>query len=105
MDTTDLEIKFFPDGRCSCCRHYDEVSVMDLHSNESGQRALSNLVEKIKQKGLNKNYDCLIGVSGGVDSSYVAYLVSKKFGLRALAVHLDNGWNTELAVANVEQLV
>jgi len=105
MDITDPDIEFFPDGRCTCCRHYDEVSAKDLHLDESGQRALSNLIEKIKQKGSGHDYDCLIGMSGGVDSSYVAYLVAKRFGLRALAVHLDNGWNTELAVANVERLV
>lgn len=105
MDTTDPDIQFFPDGRCSCCRHYDEVSTKDLHSDEAGQRALSDLIEKIKKKGAGHDYDCLIGLSGGVDSSYVAYLVAKRFGLRALAVHLDNGWNTELAVANVERLV
>ena len=105
MDTTDPKIEFFPDGRCSCCRHYDEVSVQDLHADNQGDAALSNLIEKIKEKGKGQEYDCLIGVSGGVDSSYVAYLVTKRFGLRALAVHLDNGWNTELAVSNVEQLV
>jgi len=105
MDITDPDIEFFTDGRCTCCRHYDEVSTKDLHLDESGQSALSNLIEKIKQKGTGHDYDCLIGMSGGVDSSYVAYLVAKRFGLRALAVHLDNGWNTELAVANVERLV
>lgn len=104
MDTTDPDIEFFSDGRCTCCRHYDEVSTKDLHSDEAGQRALSCLIETIKQKGVGRDYDCLIGMSGGVDSSYVAYLVAKKFGLRALAVHLDNGWNTELAVDNVERL-
>lgn len=105
MDTTDPDIQFFSDGRCTCCRDYDEVSTKDLHSDEAGQNSLVNLIEEIKHRGVGKDYDCLIGLSGGVDSSYVAYLVAKKFGLRALAVHLDNGWNTELAVANVEQLV
>lgn len=105
MDTSDPDIQFFPDGRCTCCRHYDEVSTKDLHSDDVGQAALLNLIDEIKRRGIGNDYDCLIGMSGGVDSSYVAYLVAKKFGLRALAVHLDNGWNTELAVANVEQLV
>lgn len=105
MDTTDPDIRFYQDGRCSCCRHYDEVCVKDLHSDENGQLRLDSLIDKIKHDGRNREYDCLIGMSGGVDSSYVAYLVAKKYGLRALAVHLDNGWNTELAVANVERLV
>jgi len=105
MDTSDPDIQFFPDGRCTCCRHYDEVSTKDLHSDEEGQASLLKLIEEIKRRGIDNDYDCLIGMSGGVDSSYVAYLVAKKYGLRALAVHLDNGWNTELAVANVERLV
>lgn len=105
MDTTDSEIEFFSDGRCSCCKHYDEVSTKDLHADKDGEVALNHLIEKIKKKSVGQKYDCLIGVSGGVDSSYLAYFVVKKFGLRALAVHLDNGWNTELAVANIEQLV
>jgi N-acetyl sugar amidotransferase len=105
MDSTVPDIQFFADGRCSCCRHYDEVCVKDLHSDSDGQQRLESLIEKIRRDGHGKSYDCLIGMSGGVDSSYVAYLVAKKYGLRALAVHLDNGWNTELAVANVERLV
>lgn len=105
MDTTFREIEFYPDGRCTCCREYDEINVKDLHADKDGQAALSLLISKIKDSGKGREYDCLIGLSGGVDSSYVAYLVAKKYGLRALAVHLDNGWNTELAVANVEQLV
>lgn len=105
MDITVPDIEFFLDGRCTCCSHYDDVSSKELHADEIGQRALLDLIETIKKKGVGRQYDCLIGLSGGVDSSYVAYLVAKKFGLRALAVHLDNGWNTELAVANVEQLV
>jgi len=105
MDSTVPDIQYFADGRCSCCRHYDEVCVKDLHSDSDGQQRLEGLIEKIRRDGRGRSYDCLIGMSGGVDSSYVAYLVAKKYGLRALAVHLDNGWNTELAVANVERLV
>lgn len=105
MDTTVPGIQFFEDGRCTCCRQYDEVNVKDLHSGVDGQERLDSLIEKIRHAGKRNTYDCLIGVSGGVDSSYVAYLVAKKYGLRVLAVHLDNGWNTELAVANVENLI
>lgn len=105
MDTTVPDIEFFLDGRCTCCRYYDEVSTKDIHSDESGQLALIKLIEKIKTNGIGRQYDCMIGLSGGVDSSFVAYLVARKFKLRTLAVHLDNGWNTELAVANIEQLV
>jgi len=105
MDSTVPGIQYFDDGRCSCCRHYDEVCVKDLHSDSDGQQRLEGLVERMRRDGRGRTYDCLIGMSGGVDSSYVAYLVAKKYKLRALAVHLDNGWNTELAVANVERLV
>lgn len=104
MDSTASEIVFDEKGVCNFCKHYDEVRTKDLYQDEEGQQKLEALIEQIKEKGKNSDYDCLIGLSGGVDSSYVAYLV-KKFGLRALAIHLDNGWNTELAVANVEQIV
>lgn len=105
MDSTASEIEFDQNGVCNFCRHYDEVLVNDLFADKDGQEKLDKLISQIKEKGKNRDYDCLIGLSGGVDSSYVAYLVRRKYGLRALAVHLDNGWNTELSVANVEQLV
>ena len=104
MDSTASEIVFDENGVCNFCKHYDEVRTKDLYEDKAGQQKLEALIRQIKEKGKNSDYDCLIGLSGGVDSSYVAYLV-KKFGLRALAIHLDNGWNTELAVANVEQIV
>lgn len=105
MDSTDQNIEFFSDGHCSNCRQYYFGSSQDLHSNDLGKKQLENLIGKIKLQCKSKDYDCLIGLSGGVDSSYVAYLVAKKYGLRVLAVHLDNGWNSELAVSNVESLV
>jgi N-acetyl sugar amidotransferase len=71
----------------------------------AGTERLERLVYEMKRAGRGARYDCLIGLSGGVDSSYVAYLVARRFGLRTLAVHLDNGWNTELAVDNVERIV
>jgi len=104
MDSTAREIIFDENGVCNFCKYYDEVRTKDLYQDDIGKQKLEALIKQIKEKGKNSDYDCLIGLSGGVDSSYVAYLV-KKFGLRALAIHLDNGWNTELAVANVEQLV
>jgi len=105
MDTTATEIQFDEAGECNFCKHYDEVTVKDLYTNDGGEEKLNALIEEIKAKGKGKQYDCLIGLSGGVDSSYVAYLIKKKYGLRALAIHLDNGWNTELAVSNVENIV
>ena len=105
MDTTAPEIIFDESGVCNFCKHYDQVLTKDLFVDKDGKAKLNSLIEKVKSKGKNQKYDCLIGLSGGVDSSYVAYLVRKVYGLRALAIHLDNGWNTELAVSNVEKIV
>jgi N-acetyl sugar amidotransferase len=105
LDTTAREIEFFDDGRCTFCRQYDEVFSHELHAGAEGQRRLVQLMDQIRRDGKGRRYDCLIGVSGGVDSSYVAWLVKSKYDLRPLAVHMDNGWNTELAVANIERLV
>lgn len=106
MDSTVPDIQFDDLGVCNFCNHYFDVLVQDLYSNDTtGEEKLNSLIKKIKEKGKNKQYDCLIGLSGGVDSSYVAYLIKKKYGLRALAIHLDNGWNTELSVSNVENIV
>lgn len=105
MDETAKEITFDEYGVCNYCKYYDEVLVNEIFSSKGGNEKLEKLIEEIKRKGTNSKYDCLIGLSGGVDSSYVAYLVAKQYGLRVFAVHLDNGWNTELAVANVEQIV
>lgn len=105
MDETVPDIVFFSDGRCSCCRGYDEHRTKELYTDAASGERLERLVANIKRVGKGRPYDCLIGLSGGVDSSYVAYLVAKRFGLRAIALHLDNGWNTELAVDNVERIV
>lgn len=105
MDNTAKEIVFDQKGICNFCNNYDNVLVNEIYSDKDGEQRLERLIQEIKRKGKNSDYDCLIGLSGGVDSSYVAYLVKKKYGLRTFAVHLDNGWNSELAVANVEQIV
>lgn len=105
MDDTVPGIVFYDDGRCSCCRPYDEHRTKEVFTDVASAERLARLIDQVKADGRGKPYDCLIGLSGGVDSSYVAHLVAKRFGLRALALHLDNGWNTELAVANVERIV
>ncbi len=99
MDTSDPEITFDEDGVCNHCRRYAELAAREVR-REPGE--LERLVREIKQSGARKDYDCVIGVSGGVDSTYVAYEV-KRLGLRPLAVHLDNGWDSELAIHNIEQ--
>lgn len=104
MDTTDPEIQFDEKGVCNHCRQYDERASKELYLDETGQQKLNHIVNEIKENGKNKKYDCLTGVSGGVDSTTALYTI-KKLGLRPLAVHLDNGWNTELSVRNIEQVV
>jgi N-acetyl sugar amidotransferase len=101
MDTTDPDIQFDEEGICNHCRSYDRIIKEAVFTGEDGLRKAQAIVENIKREGANKEYDCIVGVSGGVDSTYVAYKV-KEFGLRPLAVHLDNGWNSELAVKNIE---
>lgn len=103
MDTTDPEITFDENGQCHHCRSYLEKVKHLIYQGESSDRQLHALAEKIKNTGKNNPYDCLIGVSGGVDSSYTCYL-AKKLGLRPLAVHLDNGWNSEEAVKNIKTI-
>jgi N-acetyl sugar amidotransferase len=101
MDTTDQEIEFDKNGVCNHCRKYDERASKELYYDEAGQEKLKQLIGEIKEEGKNKKYDCLIGVSGGTDSTFLLYML-KKLGLRPLAVHLDNGWNPELASKNIE---
>lgn len=102
MDTSDLEIEFKADGTCNHCEKYFDRIGEFVYEDSNKSQLLDNLVKAIKKDGKGKKYDCLIGISGGVDSTYVAYLV-KNLGLNPLAIHLDNGWNSELAVSNIEK--
>lgn len=104
MDTTDPDVTFDENGVCSNCARFDLINKDRLIPAEKKPEKLNQLLNEIKGKGKGKKYDCIIGVSGGVDSTYVAYLV-KQFGLRPLAVHFDNGWNSELAVSNIEKVL
>jgi N-acetyl sugar amidotransferase len=104
MDVTDPDITFDKGGVCSHCKNYKEVIDSRVFQGKEGEKKLEQMVAAMKKAGQNSNYDCLIGVSGGVDSTYTAYLV-KKMGLRPLAVHFDNGWNSELAVSNIEKVL
>ena len=104
MDTSDPDIVFDHQGVCHHCHQYEARRLLELPSPEQAEIILRDTVAKIKADGRGKEYDCVIGLSGGVDSSFVAHHVHR-LGLRALAVHLDNGWNSELAVKNVESIV
>ena len=105
MDTSDPEIQFDAAGVCSHCRHYDEAVAREVVRGEAGMSRLMTHAEEIRRAGRGKRYDCVLGLSGGVDSSFVAYLTKKKLGLRPLAIHMDNGWNSEVAVRNIENIV
>jgi len=100
MDTSDPGLEFDKNGVCNRCHAHDEMVKREVYTGEEGRRRLEEIVAKIKRDGAGKQYDCLIGVSGGVDSTFVAYKV-KQLGLRPLAVHVDNGWDSELAVNNI----
>lgn len=104
MDTTDPEITFDSNGVCSHCKQYDQIAKQYQFNNRERERILKEIIRKIKESGKEKKYDCIIGLSGGVDSSFAAYKV-KEFGLRPLAIHIDNGWNSELAVHNIKKIV
>lgn len=104
MDTSDPEITFDAEGVCSHCHRVDEVLRPRWFPNEEGARKLEALATRLKKAGKGKPYDCIIGLSGGVDSSYLAWLAVKKMGLRPLAVHVDAGWNSDEAVSNIHRL-
>jgi len=99
----DPYIRFDENGICNYYYEYQDAK-KDVLTGEEGKAKLMKLADRIRQEGKGKRYDCLIGLSGGVDSTYVAYLV-KELGLRPLAVHLDNGWDSELAVKNIENII
>lgn len=106
MDTSDPDIFFDENGVCIHCRDYEIKARPIVERANSGDAAsdLQAIVDKIKRAGRKDEYDCVIGLSGGVDSTYVAYQVCR-LGLRPLAVHFDSGWNSELAVNNIENVI
>lgn len=104
MDTTDPDITFDSEGVCNHCRGFATLPGTEWFPNEEGRSLLEMKLEAIRFDGAGKEYDCILGLSGGVDSSYLA-LLAKDWGLRPLVVHVDAGWNSELAVANIEKLV
>ena len=104
MDTTDPDISFDEHGVCNHCLKFDRVIRKAWHPDEEGARIWRAEVERIKREGEGKPYDSILGLSGGVDSSYLALKVNEA-GLRPLVVHVDAGWNSELAVANIEAIV
>lgn len=104
MDTTDSKITFDENGMCDHCNNFYNSIKPNWHPDETGKVELMKIVEKIKKDGEGKKYDCIIGLSGGVDSSYLSYYAVKKLGLRPLLFACDTGWNLNVAVENVEKI-
>jgi N-acetyl sugar amidotransferase len=105
MDTIgDNKIVFDNNGICNYCHFYSDYCEPRILKNKAGKEKVEELIKKIKLEGENKTYNCILGLSGGVDSSYLAYL-SKQYDLKPLCIHFDNGWNSELAVKNIENIV
>ena len=105
MDITDTAIKFDKKGVCDHCNMFYDQTLPNWPCGEKGARELNTLVEKIKKEGEGKDFDCIIGMSGGIDSSYLTYLAKEKMGLRPLVFHVDGGWNSQIAVNNIERLI
>jgi hypothetical protein len=105
MDVSDPGISFDVRGVCDHCANFDAKIKPNWHTDRRGEVKLECLAERIRKEGKDKDFDCIIGLSGGLDSSYAAYVAREKMGLRPLLVHVDAGWNTDQAVGNIEKLV
>ena len=104
MNTSDPMIEFDDEGICNHCHAYDK-HFAEINREGYKEEFLSNLAETIKRDGSGKDYDCILGLSGGVDSSYLAWFTVKKLRLRPLVIHVDTGWNSELAVNNIKNIL
>jgi N-acetyl sugar amidotransferase len=105
MDTSDPNIRFNDRGYCDYCSNFDAAISQNWHIGDDSARQLERIADVIRQDARDKDYDCIIGLSGGLDSSYAAFVAKEKMGLRPLLFHVDAGWNTNQAVGNIEKLV
>lgn len=105
MDTTDSNIVFDDNGVCDHCNTFYSKIKPFWHTDERGAKALESLVNKIKKEASKQDFDCMMGMSGGIDSSYLLYKMVTVYGLRPLVFHVDAGWNSQIAVNNIERLV
>ena len=104
MDTSDPNIIFDVNGISDYYYNFQNNILPNWHTDERGYAELMQIAEKIKKDGKSRDFDCIIGLSGGLDSSYVAYVAKEIMGLRPLLFHVDAGWNTDRAVGNIEKL-
>lgn len=105
MDTSDPNIIFDENGISDYYHNFHNSILPNWHTDENGLKELKEIAERIKKEGIGKDFDCIIGMSGGLDSSYVTYVAKEKLGLRPLIFHVDAGWNTQQAVGNIEKLI
>ncbi|MDP3979382.1 MAG: N-acetyl sugar amidotransferase [Pseudomonas sp.] len=105
MDTTDSNIVFDSSGVCDHCNIFFTDIKPKWHPDEKGWEDVQQIAQRIKDSGKGKDFDCIIGMSGGIDSSYLTYLAKEKLGLRPLVFHVDAGWNSQIAVNNIEKIV
>jgi N-acetyl sugar amidotransferase len=105
MDTTDSMICFDAKGVCDHCNTFYKKILPNWHTDSSGRQELEQIASRIKREGEGKDFDCIIGMSGGIDSSYLTYIAKKELCLRPLVFHVDAGWNSQEAVNNIEKLV
>lgn len=105
MDTTDPNITFDSNGVCDYCNNFEATIRPNWNTGINGHRSLQQIADAIRANSKGQDFDCIIGLSGGLDSSYAAYVAKEKMGLRPLLFHVDAGWNTDQAVGNIEKLV
>lgn len=105
MDTTDSQIVFDENGVCDHCLDFEENVKPNWHTDERGSAELKKIVAKIKEDGKGRDFDCIIGMSGGADSSYLLHVAVKEYGLRPLVFHVDGGWNSQIAVNNINVMI
>jgi N-acetyl sugar amidotransferase len=105
MDTSDTTLRFDERGWCQYCCNYHKNILPNWHPDERGLAEIAPVIDKIRKEGRGREHDCIIGISGGLDSSYVTYVAREKFGLRPLMFHCDTGWNSDLGVSNIQKMI
>lgn len=105
MDTTDSRISFDENGVCDNCNNFKKNVFPNWRTDNVGRLSLEKIVKQMKQDGKGRDFDCILGMSGGVDSSYLLHYMVTEFKLRPLVFHVDGGWNSELAVNNIQVIV
>lgn len=105
MDTTDSMISFDEKGVCDHCRGFYTSILPNWHTDERGRQALDQMAEKIRKEGKGKDFDSILGMSGGADSSYLLHFAVTELGLRPLVFHVDGGWNSQIAVNNINVMI